>query len=194
MTQNVTKTGEITQPWRTLEVTYPFVTPWFKLRHDRVCTHLEEEIGYTYHEHPGCAMVVALTCDKNVVLLEHYRYPVRAWCWEVPAGRLQERRSSLETAQRELLQETGGVGACWRFVARFYTSTGSSSEQSEVFLADDVSFQSSQPESTELLRVALVPWERAFQMALTGQISDGPSALALLLSRAHVETLLGAES
>lgn len=190
----MTGNAEMEQPWRTLQATYPFVTPWFKLRHDRLITHLEEEITYTYQEHPGCAMVVAVTRDRHVVLLEHYRYPVRSWCWEIPAGRLQEGCSSLETAQQELLQEAGGVGADWRFLAKFYTSTGSSSEQSEVFLAIDVSLQFGRPESTELLRVALVPWEKALRMALTGGISDGPSALALLLSQAYVETLLGVES
>ena len=178
--------SQVTQPWRTLTTTYPFRTPWFKVRQDQVRTHSNEQITYTYHEHPGCALIVALTMEIQVVLLRHYRYPVRSWCWEIPAGRLDDGVNGLTAAQRELREEAGGESESWQFVGTFYTSTGSSSEKSEVYLATDVLLRNNQPEPTELLRLELVPWKVAIEMAQAGQISDGPSALALFLCQPYI--------
>lgn len=177
---------QITQPWQTLAVDYPFTTPWFRARQDRVCTHCNEEILYAYHEHPGCALVVALTIDAQIILLKHYRYPVRAWCWEIPAGRLHSDLTGLEVAQLELCEEVGGQTKSWQYLGQFFTSTGSSSEQAKVYLATEVTLSENNPESTELLQVRLVPWYEALEMARSGQITDGPSALALLLSEPYI--------
>lgn len=174
------------EPWKTLNTEYPFVTPWFRVRRDRVQTQFGKETDYTYHEHPGTALIVAVTPDLQVVLLRHYRYPVRDWCWEIPAGRLQPNETGLAVAQRELYEEAGGTSEEWQHIGAFFASTGSSNERSEVYLTQGVTVQPSHPEPTELLYVVLVSCGEAIQMAQTGQINDGPSALALLLCKSHL--------
>lgn len=181
---------EISQPWQTIETHYPFITPWFRVRQDKLCTHLGDEILYSYHEHPGSVLIVALTTDHQIILIRHYRYPVRAWCWEIPAGRLVAGGSALEIAQKELLEEVGGVGESWLHLGCFYTSTGSSNEQAQIYLTSNVTIQSSQPEPTELLQVELVPWREAIQVITQDHAIDGPSLLALLLSQPHLAMLV----
>ncbi|HEX2095577.1 MAG TPA: NUDIX hydrolase [Longimicrobiaceae bacterium] len=176
-------------PWRVVESSYPLSTPWFRARQDQVVTHLGERIIYTYQEHPGSVLVVAVTHAGQVVLLRQYRHPVRRWCWELPAGRLREGVPARRTAREELREEAGGEADEWRRVGAFYASTGSSSERSEVYLATGVSLGAHHPERTELLRMVPVPWRRALWMAQTGRIPDGPSALALLMCRRHLRTL-----
>jgi 8-oxo-dGTP pyrophosphatase MutT (NUDIX family) len=102
------------------------------------------------------------------------------WCYEVPAGGLGEGGEPEEVAHRELLEEVGGEVAELRFVGQFYTSNGISNEIAYVYLATGVELGEAQPEPTEQMEMRLVPVEEALRMAREGEITDGPSALALL--------------
>lgn len=168
-------------PWQALSVERPIVTPWFSVRQDRVLTHAGAEIGYTYVEHPGAVYVVPVTAGGEVLLLRQYRYPVHDWCWEVPAGGIEHGEDGVIAAARELAEELGGVSRAIRSVATFYASNGISDERSQVYLAVGVERGESRLEPTELLRVVAVPPAEALCMAHAGEITDGQSALALLL-------------
>jgi len=114
------------------------------------------------------------------------------WCYEVPAGgpssRLDQSQrtsgsrlvQSEEVARRELLEEVGGTTTDLRYVGRFYTSNSISNEVAYVYLATGVELGAARPEPTELMELRLLPVEEALRMARKGEISDGPSALALL--------------
>jgi ADP-ribose pyrophosphatase len=108
------------------------------------------------------------------------QYSVDAWCYEVPAGGLSPGLTPEEAARRELSEEIGGTAADLRYVGQFYTSNGVSNEIAYVYLANGVELGKSHPEPTELMEVHLVPVEEVLRMAREGEISDGPSALALL--------------
>ena len=99
---------------------------------------------------------------------------------EVPAGGLSPGLTPEEVAHRELLEEVGGEAAELRFVGQFYTSNGISNEVAYVYLATGVELGETQREPTELMEVRLVPVEEALRMAREGEITDGPTALALL--------------
>ena len=99
---------------------------------------------------------------------------------EVPAGGLSPGMSPEEVARRELLEEVGGRAAELRLVGQFYTSNGISNEVAYVYLATGVELGEAHREPTELMEMQLVPLEKALRMAREGEISDGPSALALL--------------
>jgi 8-oxo-dGTP pyrophosphatase MutT (NUDIX family) len=98
----------------------------------------------------------------------------------VPAGGLSKDLSPEEVAQHELLEEVGGTATELRYVGQFYTSNGICNEVAYVFLATGVELGEAQPEPTELMEMQLVPVEEALRMAREGEITDGPSALALL--------------
>ncbi len=88
--------------------------------------------------------------------------------------------SPKEVAYRELEEEIGGRAAELRFVGRFYTSNGISNEVAYVYLATGVEIGEPHREPTELIEIRPVPAAEAVRMAREGEISDGPSALALL--------------
>jgi len=67
-----------------------------------------------------------------------------------------------------------------RFVGQFYTSNGISNEVAYVYFAAGVELGETHREPTELMDIRLVPVEEVLRMAREGEISDGPSALALL--------------
>lgn len=174
------------EPWQTLSAERPLVTAWYSIRQDRVRTHTGDEISYTYIDHPGAVYVVPLTVDGYMLLIRQYRYPVREWCWEVPAGSIEVTENGAAAAARELAEELGGVSEHIRLVATFYVSNGISNQRSEIYLATEVELEQSKREPTELLRVVAVPQHEALRMARTGEITDGPSALALLLCEPYL--------
>ena len=168
--------------WETIDSKYLWQSHWYNLRQDRLRTPEGREYTYTLVDHPGAVWIVPVTAEGRVALIWHYRYPVDDWCYEVPAGGLSPGLSPEEVAHRELLEEVGGRAAELRHMGQFYTSNGISSEVAYVYLATGVELGETQREPTELMEIRLVPVEEALRMARAGEITDGPSALALLWS------------
>jgi ADP-ribose pyrophosphatase len=137
-------------------------------------------ITYTFVDHRGAVWVVPLTGDGRVRLIRHHGCPVDEFCMEAPAGGLSPGLTPEEVARCELAEEVGGTAADLRYVGQFYTSNGISSEVAHVYLATGVELGESHRELTDLMEIRLVPVEEALRMAREGEISDGPSALALL--------------
>lgn len=166
--------------WETLDSRYLWQSQWYNLRQDRLRTPESGEFTYTLVDHPGAAWVVPVTTEGQIALIWQYRYTVDDWCHEVPAGGLSSGLGPEEAARRELLEEIGGTAAKLSYVGRFYTSNGISNEIAYVYLATGVELGKPHREPTELMEVRLVPVDEALRMARSGEISDGPSALALL--------------
>jgi ADP-ribose pyrophosphatase len=166
--------------WETLDRRFLWQSRWYNLRQDRVRTQTGHEFTYTLVDHPGAVWVVPVTAEGQVVLIRSYRYTVSDWCYEVPAGGLSPGLTPEEAARRELLEEIGGTASDLRYIGQFYTSNGISNEVAYVYLATDVELGAAHREPTELMDLRLVPAGKAVRMAREGEISDGPSALALL--------------
>jgi ADP-ribose pyrophosphatase len=166
--------------WETLDSRYLWTSRWYNLRQDRLRDASGHEFTYTLVDHPGAVWVVPVTVDDQVGLVWQYRHAVDDWCYEVPAGGLSPGLTPEEVARRELLEEVGGQAAELHFVGQFYTSNGISNEVAYVYLATGVELGEAHPEATELMEVHPVPVEEAVRMAREGEVTDGPSALALL--------------
>jgi ADP-ribose pyrophosphatase len=166
--------------WQTLDSHFVWRSRWYNLRQDRVRTQTGHEFTYTLVDHPGSVWVVPVTVDGQVVLIRSYRYTVDDRCYEVPAGGLSPGLTPEEGARRELAEEVGGTAADLHYIGWFYTSNGISNEVAHVYLATGVELGQAQREPTELMEIRLVPIGEALRMAREGEITDGPSALALL--------------
>lgn len=181
------KHDEPEHPWTTLSSERPYVTRWLAVRRNQVRTHTGDEITYSCIERPDCVAIVAVTTDGDLLLLRQYRYPIGGvWCWEIPMGAIEAGEQPEETVARELLEEAGGIATSVRYIATFYTATGSLTQQCMVYLAEGVTLRANAPEPTELLYVAPLPVAEALRMAQAGEISDGMSALSLLLCAPHL--------
>jgi ADP-ribose pyrophosphatase len=105
---------------------------------------------------PGVA-IVAVDRDGRVVLVRQQRIGAGGPLLELPAGMLEPNESPLDSAQRELREETGLHGGDWVELAAFFTSPGYCDERLHLFLATDLDEGEPAPEGTEEIEVVRVP-------------------------------------
>src|SRR5690606_26494206 len=100
--------------------------------------------------------VVPMDADGQLWLVGQYRYPLKAYSWEIPEGGGPLDVDPLISAQRELLEETGIRAARWDLLLTMHLSNSVSDEQAFVYLATGLSYHDSQPEETEQLQLRRV--------------------------------------
>jgi ADP-ribose pyrophosphatase len=130
-------------------------------------------------DHPGAVAIVAVDRDGMITLVRQTREAARKHLVELPAGTLEEGEQPLDSARRELEEETGLRGGTWRELVSFYTTPGFCREYMHVFVAEDVEPGTARPEADEDLE--LVRWHvRDVAVHLT-EIEDAKTLVGLLL-------------
>ncbi|MGF6953765.1 8-oxo-dGTP pyrophosphatase MutT (NUDIX family) [Neobacillus sp. B4I6] len=67
-----------------------------------------EEKNFSYLDFAKGVCILPITADKEIICLKQYRHAIKSWQWELPAGMIdKESDAPLETAKRELEEETG---------------------------------------------------------------------------------------
>ncbi len=134
-----------------------------------------------YIRHPGAIAVVPLFDDGRVLLERQFRYPHRREFIEVPAGKLEPGEPHLDTAKRELLEETGYAAAQWTRLGVIHTSIAYSDEAIELFLARKLQKQGKENlDAGEFLELVILEFEEAIRMIGDGRITDAKTVAALL--------------
>lgn len=123
--------------------------------------------------------VVALDEDLNTYLVGQYRFTLSEYSWEIPEGGGAFEIDPLESAKRELREETGLIANEWSVIQKLHTSNSITDEFSLVFLARKLEQHDAMPEETEQLAIKKLPFEEAWQMTEKGMITDAISVAAI---------------
>ncbi len=168
-------------PWQTVGSTEVYDNPWINVTHRDVINPSGNQGIYGVIHFKNLAIgVIPLDEDLNTWLVGQYRYTLRQYSWEIPEGGGPMGMPPLESAKRELIEETGIRAEEWREILNIHTSNSVTDETGIVFLAQKLHFGEAQPEETEELRVRRLPLEEAVQMAIDGRITDSMSLAGLL--------------
>jgi ADP-ribose pyrophosphatase len=137
-------------------------------------------------EHPGGSVVLAVFENRDILLVNQFRYPVKQHVLELPAGKLDVQEQPLHCAQRELREETGYEAKHWQKLTAIFTTPGFCDERLHIFMAQDL-FQSpdgqalEEGESAGELRVVRMPLDEALQKIERNEIVDGKSIAGIML-------------
>jgi ADP-ribose pyrophosphatase len=134
--------------------------------------------GLEIVEHRDAVAIVPVS-DGHVTLVRQERVAARGKLLELPAGILEEGESPLESARRELSEETGLHGGQWVEVAAFFTSPGFSDERIHLFIATGLDQGAASPAGTEALELVRVPVGQV--QSLIEEVEDAKTLAGLLL-------------
>jgi len=169
-------------PWQTLNSTVRYENPWLSIRHEDVVTPAGTPGIYGVVSFKNKAVgVVPIDADGYTYLVGQYRYPLNEYSWEIPEGGSPIGTDPLESARRELREETGLVAQRWTKIARIHTSNSATDEEGFLYIAEELEQGDHEPEDTEQLHVRRVPLVEAVEMAMRSEITDALSVSALLI-------------
>ena len=137
-------------------------------------------------EHPGAVAIVAVDREGQVTLVRQRREATRKHLLELPAGTLEEGESPLESARRELEEETGLHGGNWLEITAFYTTPGFCRERMHLFFAEDVEPGAANPADDEELE--LVRWAVDDIAGRLAELEDAKTILGLALYAGRIQT------
>ena len=169
--------------WKILQSSY--VRP--RYRFDQI----ELPNGKTFEavalEFRSWASVLALTKNREVVLVKQFRHAAQAVVWEFPGGVVDDGETPLEGARRELAEETGYTAANLIEVGRFYPNPAMQSNLMYAYLAFDAEKTDIQRlDDAEDIEVHLVPLDELIAMTHRGEFQNGLQVAVLFHALAHM--------
>jgi len=175
-------------PWKVLESNEIYDNAWIKLTEHQVINPAGGLGIYGEVHFKNIAIgIVVLDSDYNTWLVGQYRFPVKAYSWEIPEGGGDLEIDPIISAKRELQEETGIEAATFTEIQRLHLSNSVSDELAIIYIAQDLSMGTSSPEDTEELVVRTLPFEEAYQMVMTGEITDSMSVAGILKTKLLID-------
>lgn len=171
-----------TNPWKTISGREQYNNKWINVtEYDVLNPAGKPGIYGKIHFKNKAIGIVVLDANMNTWLVGQHRYTLNEWSWEIPEGGGPLDKSPLDSAMRELREETGLTARRWTQILRTHLSNSVSDEEGFVFLAEDLMEGPKELEDSEAdLKVWKLPFQEALAMVLDGRITDSQ------IGRAHV--------
>lgn len=176
-------------PFKTLSTETLVENEIFSLKKER----LQKENGEVIEEYytvdrPDVAIILTITTDNKLVLLNQYRHPIKKSGIEVPAGHINKGEDPEDGAKRELLEETGYTSKNIIKIYENYASIGLLNQKLHFFLATDAEkTQEQNLDKDEELTVVIKSWEETEKLLEEGHIQDIDSVAAILLAKKYLK-------
>lgn len=167
-------------PWTVLSKATVYENNWIRVDHHDVINPAGGRGIYgTVHFKAHATGIVPIDEQGNVILVGQHRFPLDAYSWEIPEGG-SVGDLTLESAKRELREECGLTAANWLEIQQMDLSNSVTNEAATLFLAWDLVHGPAQPEDTENIEMARIPFWEAVERVKRVEIRDAMSVAALL--------------
>jgi ADP-ribose pyrophosphatase len=159
----------------------------FGLRLDRVRMADGRETTREVVFHPGAVAIVPLLPDGRVIMIRQYRHATGEVLLELPAGtRDQPGEAPIDTAARELIEETGYRAGQLLHLSDFYTAPGFCNELMSLFLATDLAPGDQNLMDDEAIGVEMLALDEAHALIAADTIRDAKTIVGLFMVREHL--------
>src|SRR6185503_6952805 len=168
-------------PWKITSQEEIYDNPWIKITEYQVINPSGNPgiYGKIHYKNIGIG-IIPLDDELNTYLVGQYRFVLGQYSWEIPEGGGRLDTDPLESAKRELLEETGLKAREWTEIQRMHLSNSISDESSIIYLAHGLQQFEPEPEDTEQLMVHKVPFDEVYRMVCSGEITDSMTVAAVL--------------
>ena len=176
------------QPWTRGPAREVYDNPWITVTEYAATAPSGNPATYGLVSYKNLAIaVLPLFDDGSTVLVGQHRFPLMDYSWEIPEGGGPLSDDPLESAKRELAEETGLQAAEWREVLRAQLSNSVSDERAVGYIATGLSAVQGLPhaDDTEALETERVAFREALDAAMAGDLQD-VLTVAMLLKAYHM--------
>ena len=136
--------------------------------------------------HNGGAAILPIDRDKNVYLIRQYRIAFEEEVLEIPAGKLEKGEDPFFAAVRELEEETGFKSDSFIKLGEYWPTVGYCTERVYLYLANMLSKGETHFDSDEFISLVKMPFEKAYEMCMNGELPDGKTQLAILKAKNYL--------
>ncbi len=173
--------NEEQNPWQVLGQKQAYDNKWINVTEfDVINPSGGKGIYGKVHFKNNAIGILPLDDKLNTWLVGQFRFTLNEYTWEIPEGGGPIGTSIIDSAKRELLEETGLVAEEWTKLMDFHLSNSVSDEYGQIFLARQLTQYAPQPEETEQLQLKKLPFEEVYKMVEDGIITDSMSVAAIL--------------
>ena len=145
------------------------------------------EKDYSYMQVDDSVGIVVLNEKEEIALVGQWRYPVKQYRWEIPAGMSEADETPLENAKRELLEEAGVKAEKWTELGSYQMDGSKMDQQNHLFLAEELSVGENSPMEDEELQVLWLPLNEALALVEAGEIRDALTVIGVLKAQLHLQ-------
>ncbi len=169
--------------WKVLSERVVLERKWLTITEQRVALPRDVELEFHLVSSPDWTSVLALTPEREVVVVEQYRHALGGISRELPAGVIDPGETPLQAAKRELREETGYASEDWRVLSVVRTEPVRHTNSAHFFFAADaVRTQDPTPMEDESIQVRLAGTEELLRWVDNGEVVHGIHVGAILMA------------
>ena len=147
---------------------------------------------WDFIDHKGAAAVVAQREDGRILMVRQWRNTLERETLEIPAGGRKSREEpTMETAARELEEETGYHCDDLTLLLPFCSTVAFCNERIDIYAAGKLTPGKQHLDPDEFLNVEAYPLEDLLQMIREGRIMDGKTIAGLLAYQDYLSHVQG---
>ncbi len=151
----------------------------FSFVKDQITLPHKVDAEMAFVRHPGSAVIIPVFEDQSIGLIKQYRYVVKSYIYEVPAGTMDLHEQPKTCAARELEEETGYAATELISLGETLLLPAYSDEISYIFLAKGLIPTAQKLDADEIISVEQYTITEIMEMIDNGIIVDALSILAI---------------
>ena len=150
-----------------------FENPWLRLTAHPATAPTGASAAYVVMRPKNLSVgVLPIHSDGTVTLVGQSRFALANYSWEMPEGGAPFDEDPLDGVRRELAEEAGLAAKSWREVLRIEMSNSITDERAIAWLAWDLSEVDKDPDPTEVIELARVPFMTLMHEIDRGAVRD----------------------
>ena len=141
-------------------------------------------VVYDYIDHVDGVCVLPVCEDGDIILVSQYRNVIDRISFEIPGGSMDAGEEIVESAMRELKEETGYIAGRLEYITNTVLAIGSSNEHTAVFIGYDLTKGDTCYDEDEFINVHKLSMEKIDELIKSGDIVDSKSLIAIYAYKA----------